>query len=245
MSSLTIQLCGRLTVERDGERVETKMPGRQGRLVLGYLVINEDRTLTRDELLTAAWGEDARPEGDVLSPVLSKLRRVIGAEHVQGRSEIRFVGGPGVTVDVNLALEALHRAEYHVEQKEWTEAWTPSHTAYHIAKRRFLLGLEAPWIDEWRRRLEDVCTRGLYLFAQAGVGLGGTALTHSERAARTMIEIAPFNEMGHRALMESLDAQGNRAEALLAYENVRTLLRDELGIDPSPALQEVYLRLLR
>ena len=44
--------------------------------------------------------------------------------------------------------------------------------------------------------------------------------------------------------MEALAARGNVAEALLAYERVRTLLRDELGIAPGPELQRVHTRLL-
>ena len=44
--------------------------------------------------------------------------------------------------------------------------------------------------------------------------------------------------------MEALAARGNVAEALLAYERVRTLLRDELGVAPSRGLQDVHTRLL-
>jgi DNA-binding SARP family transcriptional activator len=244
MSGFRVQLCGRLVIEADGQRIDQKLPGRQGRLLFGYLVMNDDRPLTRDELLAAAWGDGPVPDGDVLSPLLSKLRRVVGSDRIQGRSEVRFIGGDDCFVDVRTALEALHNAEYLAEQKDWTGTWTPAHSAYHIAKRRFMLGLEAPWIDDWRRRLDDVCVRGLYLFARSGLGLGGTALPHSEGAARTMIEMAPFNETGYRILMEVLEAQGNRAPALLVYDNLRRLLREEMGIDPSPAVQEVYVRLL-
>lgn len=244
MGAFHVQLCGSLVVEADGVRLESKLPGRQGRLLFGYLVVNDDRSISRDELVTAAWGDDVAPEGDVLSPVLSKIRKVVGAERIQGRTEIRFVGGSDHTVDVRSALDGLHRAEYHVMNREWAAAWTPAHNAYAIAKRRFLLGLEAPWIDEWRRRLDDVCVRGLHLFARSGLGLGDTALPHAENAARTMIEMAPFNENGYRVLMEVLEAEGDRPGALLVYEDLRRLLRDEMGIDPSPSVQEIYVRLL-
>jgi DNA-binding SARP family transcriptional activator len=243
MSTFHVQLCGRLVIEAAGERLEPRLPGRQGRLVFGYLVINDDRALTRDELLAAGWGEDSVPERDVLSPLISKLRRVIGSERIQGRSELRFVGDD-TFIDVRWALGAIHRAEYQAELKDWTAAWGPAHTAYHIAKRRFMLGLDAPWIDEWRRRLDEICARALYLFALSGLGLGGPALQHAERAARTMIEMAPFNETGYRILMEILESQGNRAGALLVYDRLRGLLHEEMGVDPSPALQEVYVRLL-
>jgi len=56
--------------------------------------------------------------------------------------------------------------------------------------------------------------------------------------------LAPYRETGHRILMEALEQRGNVAEALRAYERLRILLREELGIAPSPTLQAVHRRLL-
>ena len=44
--------------------------------------------------------------------------------------------------------------------------------------------------------------------------------------------------------MRALAASGNVAEALTAYERLRVLLRDELGVAPSETVQDAYLRLL-
>jgi DNA-binding SARP family transcriptional activator len=44
--------------------------------------------------------------------------------------------------------------------------------------------------------------------------------------------------------MEALARRGNVAEALRAYERLRILLQDELGIAPSPTVQRVHRRLL-
>jgi DNA-binding SARP family transcriptional activator len=44
--------------------------------------------------------------------------------------------------------------------------------------------------------------------------------------------------------MHALAARGNVAEALAAYERLRVLLRDELGVDPSEAVQDAYVRLV-
>jgi pentatricopeptide repeat protein len=124
------------------------------------------------------------------------------------------------------------------------QAWGPAGIAYHVATRPFLTGLEAPWIDQWRRRLEEVRLRGLECFAAAGLGLGGPALAQAEERARMLTELAPYRESGHRILMEALGRRGNVAEALRAYERLRVLLRDELGIAPSPIVQAVHRRLL-
>ena len=50
-----IQLCGRLVVLIDGQRLEDRLPGRQGRRLFAFLVVNRHRTLTRAQLLDALW----------------------------------------------------------------------------------------------------------------------------------------------------------------------------------------------
>ena len=147
-------------------------------------------------------------------------------------------------VDVEAALEGLHRAESYAARGEWPQAWGPSGVAYHVASRQLLPGHDRPWLDDWRRRLEDVRVRGPECFAAARLGLGGPTLPQAADCARRLIELAPYRETGHRILMEALERSGNVAEALRAYDHLRILLRDELGIAPSPAVRGVYRRLL-
>ena len=217
----------------------------KGQLLFAFLVLNRFRRISRDELLHAVYGEEAPPDHlPRLSVLFSKLRSVVGPELLSGRAQIELVLPPDAFVDVEAALEALHRAESHVANGEWAEAWGPSGVAYHIASRPLLQGHDRPWLDEWRRRLDDVRLRGLECFAAARLGLGGPTLPQAADCARRLIELAPYRETGHLILMEALERSGNVAEALLAYDGLRIMLREELGIAPSPAVQSVYRRLL-
>jgi hypothetical protein len=135
-SRAKIQLCGRLAVELGGRWVEDALPGANGRLLFAYLVLNRLRPIDRDQLLTAVYGEKATPDHRPrLSVLLSKLRHVVGSELLVGRSEIELVLPPESFVDVEAAFEALHRAQSHVANGEWAEAWGPSGVAYHVASR--------------------------------------------------------------------------------------------------------------
>ena len=88
-----IQLCGRFVVDIDGSRIQGALPGRRGRVLFAYLVLNRGRSLARDELLVAGWGADApAAAGNALSVVLSKLRHGLGADTLQGRTEIELPG---------------------------------------------------------------------------------------------------------------------------------------------------------
>jgi DNA-binding SARP family transcriptional activator len=240
-----IQLCGRYVVDVDGSRIEAALPGRRGRALFAYLVLNRGRPVARDELLMAGWGDDAPAEArNALSVLLSKLRHSLGPDRLRGRTEIELLLPQATFVDVEAALEGAHRAESCIAQGQWTEAWGPAGIAYHVGTRPFLTGLEATWIDEWRRRLEEVRLRGLECFAAADLGLGGPALAQAEERARMLTALAPYRETGYRILMEALERRGNVAEALRAYDRLRILLREELGIAPSPSVQAVHRRLL-
>ena len=161
-----------------------------------------------------------------------------------GRAQIELLLPADAFVDVEAALDALHRAESHVAHGEWAAAWGPSGVAYHVASRPLLEGHDRPWLDDWRRRLDDVRVRGLECYAAARLGLGGPTLPQAADCARQLIELAPFRESGHRILMEALERSGNVAEALRAYDHLRVMLRNEFGVAPSPAVQTVYRRLL-
>ena len=244
-SPTRIQMCGRLVVRLSGQRIEDALPGANGQLLFAYLVLNRRRRMGRDELIIAIYGEDAPPEYHPrLSVLLSKLRSTVGHDLVVGRSEIELVLPPDPFVDVEAALRAVHRAESSVASGEWAEAWGPAGIAYHVATRPLLQGHDRPWLDEWRRRLADVRVRGLECLAAARLGLGGPTLPQAEQCARQLIALAPYRETGYRILMEALERRGNAAEALLVYDRLRVLLRDELGAGPGTDLQSIHRRLL-
>jgi SARP family transcriptional regulator, regulator of embCAB operon len=241
-----VQLCGRFVLELRGRRVEQRLPRRQGRALFSYLVLQRPRAVGRDELIEAIWARDppANPAA-ALTVLLSKLRTAVGADVLAGRGSVHVVLPPGARVDVEEALDALHRAESAVVQRDWPRAWIAALCAQYVASRPLLPDQDdLPWVELWRRRLDDVLDGALEAYAAACLGLGGTELAGAERAARRLVEHNPLRETGYRLLMEVLAARGNVAEALQVYERARTVLRDELGVPPGPAIHEVHATLL-
>jgi DNA-binding SARP family transcriptional activator len=228
-----IQLCGRLAVTAGGRRVEGELPGRQGRLLCGYLTLHRVRAVSRAEVVEALW-PDGHDGG--LAPLLSKLRRTIELDG------LRVVAD---WVDVEAAVDSLHRAESALAQGDSHAAWAPSQVAMFITGRPFLAGEEAPWIDEERREQSRTRLRALEAYAEAALGIGGTELAAAVRVGRELVASEPYRESGYRILIEALEREGNGAEAILVYEELRTKLREELGITPSDRTQEAYRRLLR
>jgi len=228
------QLCGRFVVEVDARRVEGELPGRQGRLLVAYLVANRTRSVSRDELLDALWPE-GRDGG--LAPLLSKVRRVFPLAGLRPALDELWV-------DVEAATAALHRAESALALERPHDAWGPSQVAMFVFGRPFLAGDEASWVAEERARLGGLQSRAVEAYAASTLGVGGTELAAAVRSGRRLVDLEPYRESGYRLLMEALERQGNAAEALLVYESLRTRLRDDLGTAPSPRTQALYRRLL-
>ena len=103
-----IQLCGRLVVRLEGQRLENSLPGVLGQLLVAYLVLNRLRRINRDELLIAVYGEGAASDHQArLSVLLSKLRRVVGTELLIGRAQIELVLPAHAFVDVEATLDQV------------------------------------------------------------------------------------------------------------------------------------------
>ncbi|HEX6327901.1 MAG TPA: BTAD domain-containing putative transcriptional regulator [Jiangellaceae bacterium] len=243
-SPVRVQLCGHFALVRaDGARLDDALPGRLGRLLVAYLVLRRPAPVARDELLEALWRQEPATHGSALTVLLSRVRTVLG-DQVRGRGQLSIVLPEGSTVDVETAIAGLHVAQSAVALGDWQRAWAPALTAMLVSRRRFLPEAETWWADEWRNRLDDLHLHALESYARACLGLGGTELASAERAARRLVELSPLRESGHLVLIQTLNARGNPAEALTAYEGLRTTLREQLGTDPGPELQRAHANLL-
>ena len=242
-----IRLCGPVLVDAEGRRLDAGLPGRQGRLLFAYLVLNRGRGCPRDELIDVLWPEGPPAAADsALSALLSKLRRALGDGVLTGRGELRLrLDGRGA---------GGHRGVGGRDRRRPSARWRPATTrsppstrAHALATdlQTFLPDAEGGWAAEQRRELETIRLRALETLAEAGLRQGGRELGAAEQAARAAIVAAPFRESAHRLLMEVHEAAGNPAEALRAFEELRSLLREELGTTPGPAAMAVFERVLR
>jgi predicted ATPase/DNA-binding SARP family transcriptional activator len=242
---LAIRLCGGFDVTLGGRCITSQLPGRQGRLLLAYMACNRRRAVTRDELIELLWPIDppAHPE-DVLSALVSKLRRGLGAGMLRGRRELTVNLPAGASIDLELAEDALERGEAALAAGEAQVAWGHAQDALALIAGEFLPGFHNRWVEERRRDVEELRLRALGCVAGAGLALGGAQLASGERAARELISAAPLSELGYRQVMEILAARGDVAGALQVFDRLRVALRDELGIAPGPAVRTLHERLL-
>ena len=92
-------------------------------------------------------------------------------------------------------------------------------------------------------RLEELRLVALERRIEADLALGRYAELVGE--VQVLVREHPLRERLRAVLMQALYGSGRQAEALEVYRETRRLLVDELGIEPSPALQELEQAILR
>ena len=249
--SLKIFLTGRVAVTTDGAAIgEAQLGGRQGRLLFAYLVAERSRSVPRDELAEALWGETPPATSDkALTVIASKLRGALADAGLDGRELLTAAFGcyrldlpEGTWVDLFAAASSAQDAEEALAAGELDQARAAAESAESLARRPFLPGEDGAWVEHKRRDLADIRERALSVLADACLRSG--AAREAAKWAEELIALSPFREAGYRRLIEAHVAAGNRAEALRVYEQCRQFLADELGTYPSPETDSIYRALL-
>jgi DNA-binding SARP family transcriptional activator len=250
--SVRVSLAGRLEVETDRRTLDaTRLPGRQGRVVLAYLVVERDRLVPSEELAEAVWGPTPPPTWrPALRGVVSKVRGFLEELELPADDMLTSSSGcyrlvlPGdATVDVELAGGEADAAERALAGGDLERALAAAESARALAGRPLLPGQEGGWVERRRAAWQQVLVRVLQVMVDAFIARGrGDAAV---QPATELVGLEPFRESAHLRLLHAHAAAGDRGEALRAYDRCRRLLAEELGVDPSPELEAAYLELLR
>jgi DNA-binding SARP family transcriptional activator len=248
MVQLYLQLLGGFAVAIDQQPV-TKFRSAKSRALLAYLATQPDRDHARTTLATLLWGdlpEDAAKTN--LRIELSNLNKLL-ADHpalVIERNTVRFQSAYAA-VDVitfQQALTTFGALPVETQRREVERLGT----AVELYQGEFLNGFsvtDASAFDEWRvmtqEQLHEQAMGALTRLQQhyAETGRWGELVV----VARRQLALVPWQESAHRNLMQALAAQGQRDAALEQYARCVAVLQSELGIEPTPATQEMAARL--
>ena len=227
------------------------MPGRQGRLAFVFLAIHRHRPVSRAELASIIW-PDAAPQDPetALSAILSKLRTALKRACPNDRAGMEVRSGtvaiglpPETWIDLEEAVNSLDEAEGALRAGNPVRAWGYANVAVAILRRPFLADCEAPWIESRRAAHRALLARALH--SLAAVSAASHDLSLAIQYTTELLDLEPFRETTYCQLMRLHAEMGNRAEALRVFARCRELLREELGLSPSPQTEAVFLEILR
>ena len=219
----------------------------QQRKLLALLLASPNRAVATDHLIDQMWGDPAPPTATHLIQVyVSQLRRSL--PDGDGARIIR--DGDGYLLRVlpdELDVERLRTA---VTEAEGLIGRQPDLAAALVAAalppdgHRPLgdFADESPDLREEARRIDELRLRAGELQVEAGLRMG----RHNEVLAEVeaLTERHPYREHLWELRMLALYRAGRQAEALAVGQALRTVLAEDLGLDPSPAICDLEERIL-
>jgi DNA-binding SARP family transcriptional activator len=196
--------------------------------LLAFLALRE-RALERAAIAGTLWPEASEEHAHAsLRSALSRLSSTTRTVIRVTTPELELADG--VFVDIRDARSIAHRL--------LNPGLTQESDLSDKAISTLSVDLLPDWYDDWAVA-EAEEWRQLRLHALDALAERLTAagrFADATSAALAAVKAEPLRETAHAALIRVYLAEGNRSEALKAYEQYRTLLDSELGLDPSPLI---------
>lgn len=244
-----IDLLGTIGVHGSAESgavVGAALGGRRAQLALASLALCR-QVLPPDTLADHIWGDQPPPTWPVaLRGLIGGLRRALAP--IEDGTAVIFTDhggyrmGPQVRTDVDQAAADLERATQLAAAGRSRSARDLAEPISRLGGSQLLVGEDADWIRPHRRRVDALALHALEVVVKTSTELGDHRAAAA--AARQAVANSGLDERSHRALIRALDAAGDRAGAVQAYDACRAVLADELGIDPSAETTQTYLAAL-
>ncbi|WP_261325739.1 BTAD domain-containing putative transcriptional regulator [Modestobacter marinus] len=238
VSPLRIEVLGSLRLTVSGTPVD--VPGTKRRAVLGLLALAEGRMVTVDSLVDALWPSEVPDSGrQALHSHVSRLRGHLGpaaARLETGADGYRLaVDGEDLDLAQARSLLAAARTRAPADPAAAMELLRQAHGLWrgpvladlvHVAP----IAAAVEECGQLHREVTDALVATAIAAGQAADVLGLAAAAQAED---------PLREPAVLLLMRALAAAGQAPDALRAGREYRRRLTDEVGLDPSPALDEL------
>ena len=248
---MEFRILGPLEVLDDGRDVA--VGGSKQRALLALFLLHANEPLTTDRLIEELWGE--RPPATAAKTVqmqISRLRKALAAGAVDGAAG----DGPVVTREHGYELELdpnrldAHRFEGLVAEGRSELAGGHPQRAVSALEGALALWRGAPlaelayepFAQHEIARLDDLRVAALEQLIEAKLAVGAHADVVGQLEA--LIGEHPYRERLRAQLMLALYRSDRQADALQAYQDARTVLVEELGIEPGERLRELERAIL-
>jgi WD40 repeat protein/DNA-binding SARP family transcriptional activator len=220
--------------------------GPRQRTVLALLLVGANKVVTTDRLIDELYGEDPpHAARKSLQSYVANLRKAVNVE-----GELLRGQHPGYLLEVDSSQVDALVFERLVQRGTEILDSDPAAARDHLARALALwygsplidVADEAPSLRQEVARLTELRLSAIEDRIQADLAMGHHQAAVAE--LESLIAEHPLREQFWGLLMLALYRSGRQAEALRAFQKARRILGEELGIEPSPALQELEERIL-
>jgi DNA-binding SARP family transcriptional activator len=240
------RILGPLEVVEDGNPVA--LGTLKERLVLAVLLLHANEFVSRDRLIDDLWGEAPPPTArKAVNVYISQLRKTLGRG---GHDPIATASGgyrlrlEPEQLDAERMQQLLEQARESVSKGEHADAAERFRSALALWRGPTLAGLQLESLggDEVAR-LDELRLAALMDRIDCDLAVGRHEQVLGE--LKVLVREHPLRERLRAQQMLALYRADRQADALGAYGEARRVLVDDLGIEPSEALQRLQQAILR
>ncbi len=245
---------GSLAIANDTGQFTPSAP--KVREVLSLLLLRHNQLISTRDFIDELWGDKPPASAhSTLQTYVYKLRKLL-AEHSHAEHSHTDAGDVILTrqygYEIIIAPELLDLCQFEqlmdkgiamLGRNDLEGGTETLSEALSLWRGSALADVSAGrLLSAYITALEEKRLRALELRLNADLQLGRHREVLSE--LRTLIWANPLHEEFHAKLMVALHRCDRRSEALQAYQHLREVLVEELGIDPSPASRQLHQALL-
>jgi predicted ATPase len=237
--AVNFRLLGRLEVDADGVDLTPVRP--KQRALLAFLLLRAGEVVANDELADGLWGpRPPKTAHKALHGHISALRKRLGAERIETQPpgyRLRLARGDELDSARFDQVVAAARADGPSARSTKLREALALFRGEPLSEFRYeeFAASEAVRLEELRLTVVEE-----QIDAELELGRHAEVVAQLER----LVFDHPLRERMRAQLMLALYRSGRQADALRAFQDARTRLVDDLGIEPSPALQRLERRIL-
>jgi class 3 adenylate cyclase/tetratricopeptide (TPR) repeat protein len=216
--------------------------GTRQQTVLGSLLLRAGETVPLERLVDELWEQPPETAAKTVQVYVSRLRRLLSPNAIESRSGGYALRLDGDRLDLTQFERLADEGRTALSAAEWERAASLLGDALALWRGPALGGLSADALRREAERLEEARLQVLEDRVEADLARGREREVVAE--LRALVAEHPFRERLRAQLMRGLYAAGRQAEALEVYRETRTLLDEELGLEPGAELRELERRML-
>lgn len=249
-NAIRFGLLGPLEVLRDEEACTPTAP--KVCRVLALLLLRSNHVVSTDALIEELWGEDPpRSAVTTTQTYIYQLRKALDEDDsAPSDDDMLLTKPPGYLlrvqdgqIDTDTFQQLTGEGSTLLEEGQPDQAIRPLREGLELWRGPALADIACGRLLEASAvHLEELRLRATELRVQANMELGRHRALIPE--LRSLVATYPLNEWMHGQLIQALNGSGRRADALRAYQDLRNVLSDELGLDPAPELQRLQQEML-
>ena len=236
------RILGPIEAAVDGNPVQ--LGGRRPRAILALLLLQARRVVSTARLIEEVWPEGPPETADnLVQGYVSELRKGLGRDAIETRHPGYLLRTDPESVDLFLFERLASDGTTMLFEGQASEAAESLRQALNLWRGAALADLATEGILETAAaRLDELRLIAFERRIEADLACG----RHAELAGDLEVVVAehPLREPLWALLMLALYRSGRQADALAAFRRARSVLIDELGLEPSPTLQDLQRRIL-